>query len=147
MSALKSSTASTGQDEVFDLLGGTGMEQARVGRSLIQLGLIINMLRIPLTCLVLLAVTAVPALADTGPIFNGNPSTFANMVREGLKLLAILLFCAGAVFIAWMIINIGRKNEWTNQLLGAIGSFGFGTIVAVIYSISQGRAVDVGTDF
>jgi hypothetical protein len=134
------------QTEAVDFMDIPGLEKARAGRRLMQLSLIVNALRIPITCLALLLMTAMPAFAQ-GPIFNGSPSTFANMVREGLKLLAILLFCGGAVFTAWTIINVGRKNEWTNPLLGAIGCFGFGTFVAVLYSIAQGKPVDVGTDF
>jgi len=34
-----------------------------------------------------------------GPIFSGNANNLANIIREGLKLFAILLFCAGALGI------------------------------------------------
>ena len=138
------------ESEKAGLASIPGMEHAATGRRLMQLGLIILLLRIPLTCLLMLFFAAAPAFAQhsgSGPIFNGSPSNLANIVREGLKLFAILLFCSGAVFVGWMVINIGRKNEWTNQMLGAIGCFAFGTIVAVLWSIASGRPVDVGTDF
>jgi hypothetical protein len=32
-----------------------------------------------------------------GPIFSGNANNLANIIREGLKLFAILLFCGGAL--------------------------------------------------
>lgn len=127
-----------------------GIENSPTGRLLIQMGIVLFALRVPVTFLLMMVISAVPVLAQGGshgPIFNGNSSNLANIVREGLKLFAVLLFCAGGVFAGWMIINIGRKNEWTNQLLGAIGCFAFGTIVAVLWSIANGRAVDIGTDF
>lgn len=136
------------QDEAFNFMDIPGLEHIRIGRRMMQLGIIVNMLRVPITCIVMMLCMAEPSLAaQSSPIFNGRASNFSNMIRAGLLLFAILLFCGGAVFTGLMIINIGRKNEWANQLFGALGCFGFGTVVAVLYSVSQGRPVDVGTDF
>lgn len=136
------------QDEAFDVLNIPGLEQARLGRRVMQLGIIVNMLRVPLTCILMMLFMAVPSFAaQTQPIFNGKASTFSNIVRAALLLFAILLYVGGAIYTGLMIINIGRKNEWSHQLFGAIGCFAFGTIVAVLYSVSQGKPVDVGTDF
>ena len=82
-----------------------------------------------------------------GPIFTGDAGNLSNIIREGLKLMAIVLFCLGAVGIAWAIYNKMTGKEWGSQAFGSILSFAFGTIVAVFWQIAQGRAVRVDTNF
>jgi succinate dehydrogenase/fumarate reductase cytochrome b subunit len=82
-----------------------------------------------------------------GPIFSGNANNLANIIREGLKLFAILLFCGGALGVGAAIWNKMWGKEWGNYAIGGGAAFAFGTIVAVIYSISQGQAVAVDTNF
>ncbi len=82
-----------------------------------------------------------------GPIFTGDAGNLSNIIREGLKLMAIVLFCLGAVGIAWGIFNKMTGKEWGSQVFGAILAFAFGTIVAVFWQIAQGRAVSVDTNF
>ncbi len=45
------------------------------------------------------------AASAQGPIFTGDAGNLSNIIREGLKLMAILLFCLGAVGVAWGIFN------------------------------------------
>lgn len=87
------------------------------------------------------------ALFAQGPIFSGDAGNLSNIIREGLKLMAIVLFCLGAVGIAWSIYNKMTGKEWGSQAFGAVLSFAFGTIVAVFWQIAQGRAVSVDTNF
>jgi succinate dehydrogenase/fumarate reductase cytochrome b subunit len=82
-----------------------------------------------------------------GPIFSGNASNLASIIREGLKLFAILLFCGGALGVGAAIWNKMWGKEWGNYAIGGGAAFAFGTIIAVIYAISQGRAVAVDTNF
>lgn len=82
-----------------------------------------------------------------GPIFTGDAGNLSNIIREGLKLMAIILFCLGAVGIAWAIFNKMTGKEWGSQAFGAILAFAFGTIVAVFWQIAQGRSVGVDTNF
>ncbi|HRH41444.1 MAG TPA: hypothetical protein PKY82_07330 [Pyrinomonadaceae bacterium] len=82
-----------------------------------------------------------------GPVFTGDAGNLSNIVREGLKLMAILLFCGGAFGIAWAIFNKMTGKEWGSQAFGGILAFAFGTIVAVFWQIAQGRAVTVDTNF
>ncbi len=82
-----------------------------------------------------------------GPIFSGDAGNLSNIIREGLKLMAILLFCLGAVGVAWGIFNKMTGKEWGSQIFGAILAFAFGTVVAVFWQIAQGRAVNVDTNF
>lgn len=106
------------------------------------------------------AKASLPALAITGanlllsqsifaqgPIFSGDAGNLSNIIREGLKLMAILLFCLGAVGVAWGIFNKMTGKEWGSQVFGAILAFAFGTVVAVFWQIAQGNAVSVDTNF
>jgi len=87
------------------------------------------------------------AIFAQGPIFTGDAGNLSNIIREGLKLMAIVLFCLGAVGIAWAIFNKMTGKEWGSQAFGGILSFAFGTIVAVFWQIAQDRAVTVDTNF
>ena len=87
------------------------------------------------------------AASAQGPIFTGDAGNLSNIIREGLKLMAIVLFCLGAVGIAWAIFNKMTGKEWGSQAFGGILAFAFGTIVAVFWQIAQGRAVSVDTNF
>ncbi len=84
---------------------------------------------------------------SNGPIFSGNANNLANIVREGLKLFAILLFCGGALGVGAAIWNKMWGKEWANYAIGGGAAFAFGTIMAVIYAISQGQNVAVDTNF
>lgn len=87
------------------------------------------------------------AASAQGPIFTGDAGNLSNIIREGLKLMAIVLFCLGAVGVAWGIYNKMTGKEWGSQVFGAILAFAFGTVVAVFWQIAQGRAVSVDTNF
>ncbi len=82
-----------------------------------------------------------------GPIFAGNANNLANIIREGLKLFAILLFCGGALGVGAAIWNKMWGKEWGNYAIGGGAAFAFGTIIAVIYAIAQGQNVAVDTNF
>lgn len=86
-------------------------------------------------------------LLAQGPIFTGDASNLSNIIRESLKLMAIVLFCLGAVGVAWAIYNKMTGKEWGNQAFGSLLAFAFGTIVAVFWQLAQGRAVGVDTNF
>ncbi len=96
---------------------------------------------------VLAVLTLSNALFAQGPIFTGDASNLSNIIREALKLMAIILFCLGAVGVAWSIYNKMTGKEWGNQAFGSLLSFAFGTIVAVFWQLAQGRAVGVDTNF
>ncbi len=84
---------------------------------------------------------------SNGPIFSGSANNLANIVREGLKLFAILLFCGGALGVGAAIWNKMWGKEWANYAIGGGAAFAFGTIMAVIYAIAQGQNVAVDTNF
>lgn len=94
-----------------------------------------------------LIVTEAARAQGGGPIFSGNANNLANIIREGLKLFAILLFCGGALGVGAAIWNKMWGKEWANYAIGGGAAFAFGTIVAVIYAVAQGQNVAVDTNF
>lgn len=82
-----------------------------------------------------------------GPVFSGSANNLANIIREGIKLFAILLFCGGALGVGAAIWNKMWGKEWANYAIGGGAAFAFGTIIAVIYAIAQGQNVAVDTNF
>lgn len=102
---------------------------------------------LPALAIVGLNIFLTQSASAQGPIFSGDAGNLSNIIREGLKLMTIVLFCLGAVGIAWGIYNKMTGKEWGSQAFGAILSFAFGTVVAVFWQIAQGRAVGVDTNF
>lgn len=87
------------------------------------------------------------AVFAQGPIFTGNSNNLSNIIRVALILFSVLLFCAGALGVGLAIWNKMFGKEWTNYAVGGLCSFAFGTIVAVIYAVSQGQDVTIDTNF
>ena len=102
---------------------------------------------LPALAIIGLNIFLTQAASAQGPIFSGDAGNLSNIIREGLKLMAIVLFCLGAVGVAWGIFNKMTGKEWGSQVFGAILAFAFGTVVAVFWQIAQGRAVSVDTNF
>ena len=102
---------------------------------------------LPALAIIGLNIFLTQAASAQGPIFSGAAGNLSNIIREGLKLMAIVLFCLGAVGVAWGIFNKMTGKEWGSQVFGAILAFAFGTVVAVFWQIAQGRAVSVDTNF
>jgi hypothetical protein len=99
--------------------------------------------------LVLLLVAAaidVTAQTPNGSIF-GSDQQVGNAIREAIKWGRNLLFLLGIVFTGWGIVNFGTDKPAAKQIVAAIGCFAFGGIVALVYSISQGNAVNLDTGF
>lgn len=88
------------------------------------------------------------AFAQTpgGNIF-GSDQQVGNAIREAIKWGRNLLFLMGIVFVGWGVINYGTEKPAGKQIIAAIGCFAFGGIVALVYSISQGNAVNFDTGF
>jgi hypothetical protein len=101
-----------------------------------------------LVCLLLLVSIAVDTFAQTpsGNIF-GSDQQVGNAIREAIKWGRNLLFLLGIVFVGWGIVNFGTDKPAAKQIVAAIGCFAFGGIVALVYSISQGNAVNLDTGF
>lgn len=101
-----------------------------------------------LTALLALATLSGEAFAQTpsGNIF-GSDQQVGNAIREAIKWGRNLLFLMGVVFVGWGVVNFGTDKPSAKQFIAAIGCFAFGGIVALVYSISQGNAVNLDTGF
>jgi hypothetical protein len=125
---------------------------ARIGQRAIQLAVIVRsiepVLVIVITSIWMLVVTAHPALAQTpgGSIFGGNDQSLGNGVREAIKWGRNLLFLLGVVGVGWGIFNLMTEKAWGRQIIGGLLCLGFGGAVSLIYSFSQGNAVNLDTE-
>ena len=125
---------------------------ARIGQRVIQMAVILRaiepVLVLSITALLMLVATAHPAMAQTpgGSIFGGNDQSLGNGVREAIKWGRNLLFLLGVVGVGWGIFNLMTEKAWGRQVIGGLLCLGFGGAVSLIYSFSQGNAVNLDTD-
>lgn len=97
--------------------------------------------------LLVFAVCGVAAAQTPGGNVFGSDQQIGNAIREAIKWGRNLLFLLGIVFVGWAIVNFGTDKPAAKQIIAAIGCFAFGGIVALVYSISQGNAVNLDTGF
>lgn len=139
---------SSGIDEDVFLRSRT----ARIGQRAIQIAMMIRaiepMVVVTITVLLLTVSFAHPALAQApgGNIFGGNDQTLGNGVREAIKWGRNLLFLLGIVGVGWGIFNLMTERAWGRQVIGGLLCLGFGGAVSLIYSFSQGNAVNLDTE-
>jgi hypothetical protein len=121
---------------------------ARAGARIIAFARIVQSVEPVVVILLLLTAASVDALAQTpsGNIF-GSDQQVGNAIREAIKWGRNLLFLMGIVFVGWGVVNFGTDKPSAKQFIAAIGCFAFGGIVALVYSISQGNAVNLDTGF
>ena len=121
---------------------------ARAGARIIAFARIVQSIEPAIVIMLLLAAATVDALAQTpgGNIF-GSDQQVGNAIREAIKWGRNLLFLMGVVFVGWGVVNFGTDKPSAKQFIAAIGCFAFGGIVARVYSISQGNAVNLDTGF
>ncbi len=120
----------------------------RIGMRIIHIARAVQMMEAIFLLAILLASAAIDAAAQTpsGNIF-GSDQQVGNAIREAIKWGRNLLFLLGIVFVGWGIVNFGSDKPAAKQIVAAIGCFAFGGIVALVYSISQGNAVNLDTGF
>lgn len=137
--------------QIFQTLNFIKKLAAKTGRgnfTVVQVSLLKHLkATLPVLLMIGISLLLNHGIRAQGPVFTGDAGNLSNIVREGLKLMAILLFCGGAFGIAWAIFNKMTGKEWGSQAFGGILAFAFGTIVAVFWQIAQGRAVTVDTNF
>src|SRR5262249_45253601 len=120
---------------------------ARAGRSLVPLAVFIRAIE-PALALVALLIVTVPALAQTpgGNLFGGNDQQLGSGVREAIRWGRNLLFLLGVGGVGWGAANIMMEKAWGRQMLGGGVCMGIGGILSLVYSFSQGNAVNLDTD-
>ena len=121
---------------------------ARAGARIIAFARVMQSIEPVIVILLLLAAATIDAVAQTpgGNIF-GSDQQVGNAIREAIKWGRNLLFLMGVVFVGWGVVNFGTDKPSAKQFIAAIGCFAFGGIVALVYSISQGNAVNLDTGF
>jgi hypothetical protein len=125
---------------------------ARVGHRVIQLAVLIRSIEPALALiavLLLMGITlAQPAFAQVqgGTIFGQNDQAVGSGVREAIRWGRNLLFLLGVVGVSWGAMNIWLEKGWGKQMLGGGLCMGIGGVLSLIYSFSQGNAVNLDTD-
>jgi hypothetical protein len=125
---------------------------ARAGQHVIQLAMLVRSIEpalVLVTALLLTGITLVqPAFAQVqgGTIFGQNDQAVGNGVREAIRWGRNLLFLLGVVGVSWGAMNIWLEKGWGKQMLGGGLCMGIGGILSLIYSFSQGNAVNLDTD-
>jgi len=124
------------------------VRSARIGARFIKAAQFFTVLEPLLTLLLLtICLTATASAQTTGGQIFGSDQQVGNAIREAIKWGRNLLFIMGIVFTGWAVLNYGTEKPSGKQIIAAIGCFAFGGIVALVYSISQGNAVNFDTGF
>jgi hypothetical protein len=121
---------------------------ARVGSSFVHLAVFVRAIEPALALVAVLLIAAVPALAQTpgGNLFGGNDQQLGSGVREAIRWGRNLLFLLGVAGVGWGAANIMMEKPWGRQMLGGGVCMSIGGILTLIYSFSQGNAVNLDTD-
>ena len=121
---------------------------ARAGYRVIQLAALLRVVEPALLLVTATLLMAVPALAQQpgGDIFGGNDQVLGNGVREAIRWGRNLLFLLGVGGIAWGTINYMTEKAYLKQMIGGGLAMSLGGIASLIYSFSQGNAVNLDTD-
>jgi hypothetical protein len=121
---------------------------ARAGCSLVHLAVYIRAIEPALALVAALLIVAIPALAQTpgGNLFGGNDQQLGSGVREAIRWGRNLLFLLGVGGVGWGAANIMMEKAWGRQMLGGGVCMGIGGILSLVYSFSQGNAVNLDTD-
>jgi hypothetical protein len=127
---------------------GGQSRSVRIGLRIIRISQAAQMIEAGAVAVLLLVSVAIDAMAQTpgGDIF-GSDQQVGNAIREAIKWGRNLLFLMGVIFVGWGVVNFGTDKPAAKQIIAAIGCFAFGGIVALVYSISQGNAVNLDTGF
>ena len=118
---------------------------ARVGKRLMQASVVLNLLA-PVLVICLTAVCTMAQGPSGGTIFGGNDQTLGNGIRELIKWGRNLLFLLGVGGIGWAVFNYMTEKNWAKQAIGGGFCMAFGSIASLVYSFSQGSAVNLDTD-
>ena len=121
---------------------------ARAGYRVIQLAALLRAVEPALLLIIATILMAVPALAQQpgGDIFGGNDQVLGNGVREAIRWGRNLLFLLGVGGVGWGIINYMTEKAYLKQMIGGGLAMSLGGIASLIYSFSQGNAVNLNTD-
>jgi hypothetical protein len=117
---------------------------ARAGNRAIQLAVIIRVVEPALALVVAVLLMTIPASAQG--IFDGNDQVLGNGVREAIRWGRNLLFLMGVGGVGWGTLNYMTEKAYLKQMIGGGLAMSLGGIASLIYSFSQGNAVNLDTD-
>jgi hypothetical protein len=121
---------------------------ARAGHRVIQLAVIVRAIEPMLVLVATVLLMTVPGFAQQpgGNFFGQNDQATGTGVREAIRWGRNLLFLMGVGGIGWGSVNYMTEKSWGRQMLGGGLAMGIGGILSLIYSFSQGNAVNLDTD-
>src|SRR3954447_839693 len=123
----------------------TNSRTARASQRLFQASAILNALT-PVLLIGIMSVSVMAQGPSGGSIFGGDDQTLGNGVREVIKWGRNLLFLLGIGGLMWAAVNYMTEKNWTKQALGGGFCMAFGSVASLVYSFSQGSAVNLDTD-
>ena len=135
--------------ERLGLLGGiyvgdSDSRIARFGKGAMIVGILLEAVEPVVTLAVVLALTAVPTMAQTGgTIFGQDQSMVPNAVRQTVIFAAGISFLIGALTVIWGAFQYSRRQECMNCFIGGGLLMTIGGVIALVSYLSSGRGVTV----
>ena len=143
---LKRREAATSQISFFDM-APVGADQSRItraGRLAMVAGLMLEAIEPVITVMIVMALTCVPGMAQTGgTIFGQDQSMVPNAVRQTVIFAAGIAFLIGALTVIWGAFQYSRRQECMNCFIGGGLLMTIGGVIALISYLSSGRGVTV----
>lgn len=143
---LKKREVVTSQISFFDSasMGADESCITRAGRLLILAGLVLEAIEPVVTVMVVMALSCVPTMAQTGgTIFGQDQSMVPNAVRQVVIFAAGIAFLIGALVVIWGAFQYSRRQECMNSFIGGGLLMTIGGVIALISYLASGRAVTV----
>jgi fatty-acid desaturase len=117
---------------------------ARFGKGAMIVGILLEAVEPVVTLAVVLALAAVPTMAQTGgTIFGQDQSMVPNAVRQTVIFAAGIAFLIGALTVIWGAFQYSRRQECMNCFIGGGLLMTIGGVIALVSYLSSGRAVTV----
>jgi len=125
-------------------VGASDSRAARFGKAAMIFGVLLEAVEPVVTLAVMLALSALPTMAQTGgTIFGQDQSMVPNAVRQTVIFAAGIAFLIGALTVIWGAFQYSRRQECMNCFIGGGLLMTIGGVIALISYLSSGRAVSV----
>lgn len=125
-------------------VGDSNSRTARFGKAAMFVGILLEAVAPVVTLAVVLALTAIPTMAQTGgTIFGQDQSMVPNAVRQTVIFAAGIAFLIGALTVIWGAFQYSRRQECMNCFIGGGLLMTIGGVIALVSYLSAGRAVTV----
>ena len=141
----RSRKATEGLSMIDAGLGGAkDSRAARLGKAAMIFGILLEAVEPVVTLAVVLALSAMPAMAQTGgTIFGQDQSMVPNAVRQVVIFAAGIAFLVGALTVIWGAFQYSRRQECMNCFIGGGLLMTIGGVIALISYLASGRGVTV----